>query len=258
MSAILTVFCLNLALVLGVFVVLWLVSLALRDASIVDPCWGAGFVLVAWHTRMMLEQPSTRAWLMLVIVTLWGLRLSAYLTWRNWGHGEDRRYQAMREKHGSRFWLVSLGTVFMLQAVLMWLISWPVQTAIISDESLGILDYLGAGLSLLGIVYESLADFQLARFKSNSANKDHVLDTGLWRYSRHPNYFGEFCTWWGIYLVALGGGGWWTVIGPLTISFLLLKVSGVTLLESTITHRRPEYREYIERTNAFFPGPRRS
>lgn len=254
MSAILTVFGLNLALVLGLFVVLWLVSLTLRDASIVDPCWGAGFVLIAWHTRLMLEAPGIRAWLMLTVVTLWGLRLSGYLTWRNWGHGEDRRYQAMREKHGSRFWLVSLLTVFILQAVLMWLISWPVQTAIVSRGALNPLDYFGVGLGLLGIAYESVADFQLARFKANPANKGRVLDMGLWRYSRHPNYFGEFCTWWGIYSMALAGGGWWTVIGPLTISFLLLKVSGVTLLESTITERRPEYRDYIERTNAFFPS----
>jgi steroid 5-alpha reductase family enzyme len=255
MATIATVLIWNLALVVGVFLVLWLVSLRLRDASIVDPCWGMGFVLVAWHTFLMRTPPGPRGWLLIGLVTLWGVRLSGYLLWRNWGHGEDRRYQAMREKHGAKFWLVSLFTVFLLQAVLLWFISWPVQMGIVFGQQLKLLDYVGAILCLTGIVFESVGDWQLARFKASPQNAGRVLDTGLWRYTRHPNYFGDFCVWWGIYLIATSGGAWWTVFSPLVMSFFLMKVSGVTLLESTIVERRPEYRDYIQQTNAFFPGP---
>jgi steroid 5-alpha reductase family enzyme len=163
----------------------------------------------------------------------------------------------MREKHGSRFWLVSLGTVFLLQAVLLWFISWPVQCGMIFRHPLWWLDWLSTGVCLFGITFETIGDWQLARFKGDPANKDRVLHTGLWRYTRHPNYFGEFCIWWGLYGIAIAGGAWWTVLSPVVMTFLLLKVSGVTLLESTIIKRRPEYREYLERTNAFFPGPLR-
>ncbi|MDZ4656684.1 MAG: DUF1295 domain-containing protein [Bythopirellula sp.] len=257
MATIVTLLALNLVLVVGVFLVLWLLSLALRDASIVDPCWGLGFVLVAWYTFLTISSPGPRSVLILTLVTLWGLRLSAYLLWRNWGHGEDRRYGAMREKHGMRFWIVSLGTVFLLQAVLLWFISWPVQIGILFGQQLWALDYAGALLCVVGIAFETIGDWQLARFKRDPANKGRVLDTGLWRYTRHPNYFGDFCVWWGLYLIAAAGWGWWTMLSPLVMSLFLMKVSGVTLLESTIMERRPEYRDYIERTNAFFPGPPR-
>ncbi|TWU27475.1 DUF1295 domain-containing protein [Bythopirellula polymerisocia] len=255
MMTIVSVLGLNFGIVLVMFVLLWLVSLKLEDASIVDPFWGMGFVIVAWATYVELESPGQRATLMLALTTLWGLRLSAYLFWRNWGKAEDRRYKAMREKHGERFWWVSLFTVFLLQAVLLWFISWPVQLGMLSGKPFGLLDAVGTLVCLLGITFESVGDWQLARFKSNPANEGKVLDQGLWHYTRHPNYFGDFCVWWGLYLVAVAGGAWWTIASPLVMSLFLMRVSGVTLLESTIVERRPKYQNYIERTNAFFPGP---
>ncbi len=164
----------------------------------------------------------------------------------------------MRDKHGPRFWLVSLASVFWLQAILMWLVAWPIQFGQRPDGgALGWLDFAGCILWAVGFVFESAGDIQLAKFKADPSNRGRVMDRGLWRYTRHPNYFGNFCVWWGLYLIATSGGVWWTVHGPLLMSFLLLKVSGVALLEKTITERRPEYRDYAARTNAFFPGPRR-
>ncbi len=257
MHTILTILCSNLSLVFCIFAVLWLLSLRLRDASIVDPCWGAGFVIVAWATYEKLSIPGMRANLLVALTTIWGLRLSLYLTRRNWGSGEDYRYHQMRVKHGSRFWWVSLFTVFLLQAALMWFVSWPIQIGMLFNESLGSFDLIGTIICLVGIAFESIGDWQLARFKSDPRNQAKVLNNGLWRYTRHPNYFGDFCVWWGFYLIAASGGAWWTIASPLVMSFLLMKVSGVTLLETSIVERRPAYRDYIEKTNAFFPGPPR-
>jgi steroid 5-alpha reductase family enzyme len=253
MATILTLLAINLGITVGVFFALWLLSLALRDASIVDPCWGIGFVLVAAYSFLVVLRFEPRSQLMVCLTTIWGLRLSAYLLWRNWGQGEDRRYRAMRENHGARFWIVSLGTVFMLQALLLWFVSWPVQMAILAGGRLNAFDFAGMLLWLIGMIFESVGDFQLASFVRMPKNAGRVLDTGLWRYTRHPNYFGDFCVWWGLYLIAAAGGAWWTVLSPLIMSVLLMKVSGVVLLESTIEERRPAYRAYIERTNAFFP-----
>ena len=249
----------TLAAVVGLMLLVWLVSLVRRDASIIDPFWGSGFVLVAGVAVWLNAPPSARATLLLVLTGIWGLRLSLFLLWRNWGHGEDRRYQAMRKHHGPRFWWVSLITVFLLQAVLLWFVSLPIQIAAVrSDASpLHTLDVLGMLLWLVGFAFESIGDWQLARFKSQSVNAGRVMDRGLWRYTRHPNYFGDFCIWWGLYLIAAGGGARWTIASPLLMSFLLLKVSGVTLLEKTIRDRRPDYAAYQARTNAFFPGPPR-
>lgn len=257
METIVTILTSNLGLIVCIFALLWLISLKLRDTSIVDPCWGAGFVLIAWATYLKLTLPDQRATLLLSLTTLWGLRLSTYLLWRNWGSGEDHRYQAMREKHGATFWWVSLFTVFLLQAILLWFISWPIQLGMLFRMPLGILDWVGTLICLLGIAFETIGDWQLARFKRDSANKGKVLSQGLWRYTRHPNYFGDFCVWWGLYLIATAGGAWWTIASPLVMSWFLMKVSGVVLLERTIADRRPEYRDYIQRTNAFFPGPPR-
>lgn len=239
---------------------LWLVSLLRRDASIVDPFWGLGFVVVAWLAWLRCEANEPRGWLLVGLTSAWGLRLSLYLLWRNVGHGEDRRYAAMRAHHGRRFWWISLFTVFLLQAAILWFVSLPLQVALATDEStpLGIADAIGVALWLLGFCFESIGDWQLARFQADPAHAGRVLDRGLWRYTRHPNYFGDFCVWWGLYLVAAAGGAAWTIASPALMSFLLLKVSGVSLLERTIVERRPEYRRYIARTNAFFPyWPRR-
>ena len=238
---------------------LWLLSLARRDASIVDPFWGTGFIVVTWFTLAgtPAAQAVERSWLLATLTTIWGLRLSLYLLWRNWGHGEDRRYQAMREYHGPRFWWVSLLTVFLLQGLILWIVSMPIQAAMVTAASkpLGWLDLAGAGLWCVGLFFEAVGDFQMARFQADPQNTGQVMDRGLWRLTRHPNYFGDFCVWWGLYLIAAAGGSAWTIFSPLLISFLLLKVSGVTLLEKTITSRRPEYAAYQMRTSSFFPWP---
>jgi steroid 5-alpha reductase family enzyme len=242
--------------VVATMIVVWLLSVAKRDASIVDPFWGLGFVIVA-VTAVRLNCPATvRAMLLVVLTCVWGLRLSLFLLRRNWGHGEDRRYQAMRAYHGPRFWWVSLGSVFVLQAIILWFVSLPIQvTASQGNTSeLNWLDGLGTLLWAVGLSFEAIGDWQLARFKADPANAGRVMDRGLWRFTRHPNYFGDFAVWWGLYLIAATGGAWWTLLSPLAMTFLLLKVSGVTLLEKTITDRRPEYANYQAHTNAFFPG----
>jgi len=244
------------ALMLGT----WLVSLAVRDASIVDIVWGLGFVIVAWVSFAVADGSTARRWLVVVLTTAWGLRLAGYLAWRNLGKGEDPRYRAMRRRHGARFGLVSLYLVFGLQGVLMWVVSLPVQAAQVPDAPSGLaaLDFIGIALWCVGMFFETVGDVQLARFKADSANKGRVMDRGLWRYTRHPNYFGDFCVWWGLYAVALAtGDAWWAIAGPLVMSVLLLRVSGVTLLERHIQARRPGYADYARRTSAFFPRPPR-
>ena len=237
----------------------WLLSLALRDASIIDPFWGAGFVLVTLFVLASAPpaQLLGRSSLLTLLTTAWGLRLSAYLLWRNWGHDEDRRYRAMREHHGERFWWVSLLTVFLLQAVILWVVSLPIQVAIVNAERtpLHMLDVAGSVVWAIGLLFEEVGDYQMARFQADPQNAGRVMDRGLWRLTRHPNYFGDFCVWWGLYMIAAAGGNAWTIFSPLLMSILLLKVSGVTLLEKNITDRRPDYAAYQARTSSFIPWP---
>ncbi len=245
----------SLGLVMGLVLLLWLLSLALRDASVVDIFWGLGFVAIAWFSGLLSDADTWRKWLVVALTTVWGLRLAGYLAWRNLGKGEDFRYQAMRDKHQSNFWWVSLLTVFGLQGVVMWIVSFPIQSSTQATNPLGLLDLGGVLLWCIGLAFEAIGDLQLAIFKSDSKHQGQVLDRGLWRYTRHPNYFGDFLVWWGLFLLAAGGGGWWTIVSPLLMSLLLMKVSGVTLLEKTLVKSRPGYQEYADRTNAFFPGP---
>ncbi|MGD2060529.1 MAG: DUF1295 domain-containing protein [Acidimicrobiia bacterium] len=235
--------------------VTWVVSVVVNDASIVDIIWGFGFVVATWSAFLVADGNTGRGWLVAILVTVWGLRLSGYLAWRNVGKGEDKRYQAMRRKNPDSFWIVSLYKVFGLQAALMWVVAVPPVVTQTSASQLYWLDWVGVGLWLVGLFFETVGDIQLARFKANPENKGKVMDRGLWRYTRHPNYFGDFCVWWGIYVIAAAGGSWWTVFSPLVMTALLMRYSGAGLLEKTITKRRPGYQEYIERTNAFFPGP---
>ncbi|HEV7280296.1 MAG TPA: DUF1295 domain-containing protein [Pirellulaceae bacterium] len=237
----------------------WLVSLLRRDAGVADVFWGAGFVLVAGAACAFDGACDARDLLLAAFASIWGLRLAAHILWRNGGEAEDRRYRAMRAHHGERFWWVSLFTVFLLQAGLLWFVALPLQVAILLDDSRPLfwLDGVGAGVWAVGLFFEAVGDWQLAAFKSRQENDGRVMDRGLWRYTRHPNYFGDFCVWWGLYLIAAAGGAWWTIASPIVMSFLLLRVSGVTLLESDISERRPQYRDYQTRTNAFFPGPSR-
>lgn len=239
----------------------WVASLVRRDASLIDRMWplcivGAGLVYFA-----LLPVQTVRGLWMGVLGTAWAVRLCLYITWRNWGHGEDRRYQAIRARNRPNFGVKSLYLVFALQAVLAWTVSAPFLPGMAAAQPLGVLDALGLVLALSGIFFEAIGDAQMARFKADPASKGQVMDRGLWRYTRHPNYFGEACVWWGLWLIAMGGAGWsgaWSVVSPLLMTWLLLKVSGVAMLEGDIGERRPAYRDYIARTNAFFPGPVRN
>lgn len=246
-----------LAAILGVGVVSWLISVVKKDVSFVDSLWSLFFVIAAAIYAVDAWPLSDRGLLVLALVAIWALRLSIYITARNWGESEDYRYQTIRKNNEPGFAFKSLYIVFGLQGVLAWLVALPLFFAIRSDADLTALDVVAAILWLVGFIFEAGGDYQLSRFKADESKKGKVLDTGLWRYTRHPNYFGDFCVWWAFFLFALGSGGWWSVVSPLLMSLLLLKVSGVAMLETTISDRRPAYADYIRRTNAFFPGPRR-
>ena len=237
----------------------WLISIALRNASIVDIVWGLGFVAVAWAVRTRVDGDPSRQWLLVAMTSLWGLRLAAYLWWRNHGNGEDYRYQAMRRRAGERFWLTSLVRVFAVQGVLMWVVSLPVQLGHVPrTPTLGWLAWVGVALWAVGLTFEAVGDWQLARFKSDPRNRGKVMDRGLWRYTRHPNYFGDACVWWGIALVAAETTlGRWGLIGATVMTVLLRRVSGVTLLERSLTKRREGYADYVARTSPFVPRPPR-
>jgi len=246
-----------LPLLLAVAIAAWAVATARRNVGLVDIAWSLFFLAAALLHAAAGAHEGARAWVTLALVCAWSLRLAGYLAVRNWGAPEDHRYRAIRARNEPGFTWRSLYLVFGLQAVLAWLISAPLAGAIVSSGPLGPLDALGAALAVFGIVFEATADAQLARFKADPGSKGQVMDRGLWRYTRHPNYFGEFCVSWGLWLIATGAGAWWTVFAPLLMSVLLLRVSGVALLEKDIGERRPAYRDYIARTNAFFPGPPR-
>lgn len=243
----------------AVMVITWIASLVRRDAGIVDPVWPLGFAAVAITALVAGDGDAGRRILVAVLVCAWGLRLSWYLLRRNLRAGEeDFRYRAMRERRGRNFWIISLVTVFLLQGVLMWIVSLPVQLSATGGRGLGWLAIAGTAAWAVGLGFEAIGDAQLARFKRDPANRGRVLDTGLWRYTRHPNYFGDCVVWWGIFLVAAESGiGAWGVVGPLLMTLLLVKVSGAALLERDIGTRRPGYADYARRTSGFIPRPPR-
>ena len=245
----------NLIAVGALMASVWLVSIYRRDVSIVDVFWGIGFVFITWLTFGISEiPPTTRTLVLACLISIWGLRLACYLAWRNWGADEDHRYHAMRVKHGRRFPLISAITVFGLQGLLMWTISLPVQVGIVHSSRWNGLATLGVILWGTGLCFEAIGDFQLARFKAR--NRGGVMNRGLWRYTRHPNYFGDFLVWWGLYLVAAERTSWWwTILGPALMTFLLIRVSGVRLLESSLRGRIDGYEEYVQVTSPFFPLP---
>jgi steroid 5-alpha reductase family enzyme len=269
----LTTYLSGFAVLLTAAILLWLISIPLRNVAIVDGMWslfflaaGLSYALYSAGADASVAAPANfhimwtwgpRTTLVVLLVMIWALRLSVYITVRNWGHGEDRRYVAIRKHNDPGFEFKSLYLVFLLQAVLAWIISLPLLGAVLSPapQSLGLLDVLGILLWGVGLFFEGVGDWQLSLFKRDPASKGVVMDRGLWRYTRHPNYFGDFCVWWGLYLIALSGGAWWSFIGPLLMSTLLMRVSGVTLLEKDIGKRRAGYEDYVRRTNAFFPGP---
>lgn len=231
----------------------WVASVLRRDAGIVDALWGPAIALTG-ITYLALAPPSPRGQLAVALAAAWALRLSAHVLYRNHGKPEDRRYREIRARNEPGFWWKSLYLVFALQAVLAWIVGLPLYGAVVSATPLGVLDAVGVLAWAFGLAFESVADAQLLRFQANRAAADRgVMDRGLWRYSRHPNYFGEFCLWWGLGLVALAGGAWWALAGPALLTFFLLRVSGVALTEKDIAGRRPDYQAYIRRTSAFFP-----
>jgi steroid 5-alpha reductase family enzyme len=222
----------------------------------VDIFWGTGFVIATWfYFAQTPDGSEPRRWLIATLVALWGLRLSVYIFRRNRGKGEDPRYAKWRAEAGPGWWWRSFFKVFLLQGVLLWVISIPLLAAQVSPSParLILLDGLATLLWGVGFFFEVVGDAQLARFKADPTNRGKVLSRGVWRYSRHPNYFGEAAMWWGYFLLAGAAGGWWTVFSPILMTFLLLRVSGVTLLERNLKQAKPQYREYIESTSEFIP-----
>ncbi|MEZ6138477.1 MAG: DUF1295 domain-containing protein [Pirellulaceae bacterium] len=249
-----TLFLINLGSLAGILLVLWLISIRIDNVNVVDVFWGLAFVTVSWLTLSVTGNWAAVPVGLTLLVSVWGIRLAGYLGWRSLGKPEDYRYAAMRERRGKSFRLMSLFTVFWLQGLIACFISLPLQIGIKDGGAWTWQASFGAAVWLVGFIFESVGDYQMARFKADPANQGKVMRQGLWRYTRHPNYFGDFLIWWGIYLAAAQPENWWwTIIGPVTMSYLLLKVSGVQLLENSLRTRVDGYEEYVENTSSFFP-----
>ena len=243
-------------IILVLLILLWVVSVFIKNVSIVDLFWGFGFVVINTFYVLSSSEVTDRQLLVLVLVSVWGLRLSFYLGWRNIGKAEDFRYQEFRKKYGpERYWWFSFFQTFLLQGVLMMLISTPLLGANFGEQNSGLqwLDYAGILVWIIGFTFEVGGDFQLARFKSNPQNKGKVLNTGFWKYTRHPNYFGDSAVWWSYALFSIAAGSYWLSLGSVLMTLLIIKVSGVALLEKSLTSTKPQYSEYIRKTNAFIP-----
>ena len=245
----------GLFLILSLMTSLWIVSILLKNVSIVDMFWGMGFVMVNTFYFINTEATPSKI-ILLLLVAIWGLRLSFYLAWRNIGKPEDFRYQEFRKKYGEKnYWWISFLQTFILQGLLMWVISMPLLGANLysTSQNLGFIDYFGIFLWLIGFIFEAGGDMQLARFKKNNANTGKVLNTGFWHYTRHPNYFGDSAVWWGFGLFCLSTGSYWLISGSVLMTLLILKVSGVALLEKSLKEKKPEYVNYIQNTSSFIP-----
>ncbi len=249
------IYLLALSAILSMMTILWLISVKIKNVSIVDLFWGFGFVVAGAVYYISTEGLEARKILLMSMVALWGLRLSIHLTLRNHGKGEDFRYQKFRRDFGEhRYWWYSFFSVFLLQGILMWLISAPLLGAqFYTGNELGILDFTGVAIWIIGFIFEAGGDIQLARFKENPANKGKVLNTGFWHYTRHPNYFGDAAVWFGYGLICISAGSYWPVLGSVLMTALIIKVSGVALLEKTLNTTKPGYQEYVRRTSAFIP-----
>ena len=249
----------GLAILLTCMSALWLLSVILRNASIVDPFWGMTFVISAWfYFSQTPEGFPARKMLLLALVTIWGLRLSLYLLWRNLGKGEDFRYQAFRQHYGpQRYWWVSFLQVFMLQGALAWIISAPLLGAQIRSSSLNAIDFFAVIIWLIGFIFEAGSDLQLAHFKSSPKNRGKLLTSGFWRYTRHPNYFGDSACWWGFGLLSIAAGSYFAAFGAVFMTLLIIRVSGVLRLEKSLKKNKPGYEEYARRTSIFIPLPPR-
>lgn len=235
-------------------VALWALSVKLRDVSIVDSLWSIFFIVFTVLFAWRMGSGDMASYVLIALIVAWGLRLSIYITVRNHGKGEDRRYQAIRARNQPNFEFKSLYLVFLLQTVLATVVVLPVVPVLNGAQDAGTLTYLGFAVAAFGVSFETLADWQMARFKATRTAQDEVMDRGLWRYSRHPNYFGESVFWWGIWIASASMGGAWTVFSPLLMTWLLTRVSGVPLLEADLQQRSPAYRDYLLSTPRFVPG----
>jgi steroid 5-alpha reductase family enzyme len=245
-----------LMVILSMMTILWLVSIFIKNVSIVDLFWGLGFVIASGFYYLKTAEADPRKDLVMALAAIWGLRLSIYLTWRNAGKGEDFRYRQFRKSYGEkRYWWISFFQTFLLQGVLMWLISAPLLGAQFDSDAkpLGILDYSALVLWFIGFIFEAGGDLQLSAFKADPSNKGKVLDKGFWKYTRHPNYFGDSAVWWGFGLFSLSAGSYIPALGSILMTALIIKVSGVALLEKSLKEQKPEYREYVRKTSAFIP-----
>jgi len=235
---------------------LWIWSVIIKNVSIVDIFWGVSYVVINAFYVFNSGELNARKILILVLVSIWGLRLSIYLAIRNIGKGEDFRYQEFRRQYGvKRYWWISYFQTFILQGVLIIIVSLPLLGISASDQGgdLTLLDYLGIVVWIIGFAFEAGGDFQLSRFKKNPANKGKVLNTGFWKYTRHPNYFGDSTVWWSFAIFSIAAGSYWQIVGSVIMTLLIIKVSGVALLEKTLNKSKPQYEEYIRKTNSFFP-----
>ena len=242
--------------IVAFFSLIWGISVYLKDASIVDIFWGAGFILVSAFYFLMTEMFTVRKIIVMSLVLIWGLRLSIHIMWKNMGKGEDFRYREFRKRYGEhRYWWVSYFQVFLLQGSLLWLISAPILAAqyFTKTNALNYLDYVGLAFWLIGFVFETLGDWQLARFKSNPENEGKILKSGLWKYTRHPNYFGDAMVWWGFGIISVAVGSYLPVLSSFLMTYLLVKISGVAMIEKSLKSSKPGYTEYVRTTNAFIP-----
>jgi len=243
-------------IILILVTLLWVWSVFIKNVSIVDIFWGLGFVIVNAFYVFMSGELNTRKILILGLVSIWGLRLAIYLAYRNIGKGEDFRYQEFRRNYGpKRYWWFSFFQTFLLQGALIMIVSLPLLgiNSSTSSGDLKMLDYIGIIVWLIGFTFEAAGDFQLARFKRAIGNKGKVLNTGFWKYTRHPNYFGDSAVWWAYAIFSISAGSYWQIIGSIVMTLLIIKISGVALLEKTLNDTKPKYREYIKKTNSFFP-----
>jgi steroid 5-alpha reductase family enzyme len=262
---ILTLLAINFAVCCTGMLLLWLACVAMKDVTVIDAWWALGMVVLAVSTYLQAGGASERKLLLLGLCAAWGLRLGGYLVWRWRTHGVDKRYKAIlghaQKQRGWGFAKASLLLVFATQAPLQFIVSLPVQLGQIDAQpaTLGVIAWIGAGMAVTGILFETIGDWQLVRFRGKSENSGRVLNTGLWRYTRHPNYFGDALTWWGIYLIAAETStGLWAIIGPIFLTWTLMKWSGAPMLEARLRKTRPDYVAYIEQTSGFVPWPPRT
>jgi steroid 5-alpha reductase family enzyme len=247
-------------LAFGMMTALWPLSVRLRDVSIIDILWAPAFAILGWSYIFVPPPLGLRGWIALTLVTVWGLRLGIHILarWRRLGH-EDYRYAEIRRRNGPKFPITSLFWIFWLQALLLWVISWPLQAALSGSRTLNALDIIAIAMIAAGVLIETVADTQLTHFRAGPDSQGKVLDTGIWAWSRHPKYFGDFLLWWGFFLLGIAAGGpWWTILGPIAMSALLIHYSGAGLMEDTIKDRRPGYADYVRRTSLFIPWPPRA